>query len=270
MKVSTEATILTRSMARTAVELEKYQLQASSGQQNPDPATNPLDSTISKKLSADISAITHVRSVVSGAKSTVETALVNLKLSVDLLNQMETLAIKANTNLLSPQERTSINRSFQQKISQFDANAKITWGSRVLFDGTFSMNVQIGLQATEVTTVDLGDMTAATLLGAIDITSQINAQAAETAINTARATVLNEISRLQLYSDDFDRTDNSMETATLNLQETLAGYNDADFATAVSNSERLSVLQDAGMAVLKSAFNSFDKLGKLVGDSLHR
>lgn len=73
-----------------------------------------------------------------------------------------------------------------------------------------------------------------------------------------------------MYSDDFGRIDSSIETATLNLQETLSGYNDADFATAVSNSERLSVLQDAGIAILKNAFKEFDKLSQLVGESLRR
>lgn len=174
MKIGMEATILARSMGRTAAELEKYQLQASSGQQNPNPATNPLDSIISKKLSSDMLTITQVRSVVSGAKNTVETALANLKASAELLNQMGTLAIKANTNILAPDLRASANRSFQQKISQLDANAHITWGSRILFDGTFSMNIQIGLQTTEVTTVTFGDMTAATILGTIDLTSQTN------------------------------------------------------------------------------------------------
>ena len=454
MKVNTDAIILARSMKRTTEKLGTAQAQVASGLQNPDPAKDPFASTISKKLSTDVSTATHVQGIVSGAKNIIKLALTNLRSSTDLLNTMKATAIRVNSNITPPNIRADMDTLFQQKISQLETNARSTWGSRTLFDGTFFMPCQTDIQITQasvtssttntlsatdlaingvavsavasgsakaiasainaitgsthvtasatnnitgngifsavpvsnakivingtqvaigaltgtesadqtvdktvaaingngtlsglgisasnagsqlritasdgsdltiaymggivannvagpavgtyhgtlalssmykiviggpvpenagltagttlptgITTITLGDMTATTILGALDVTSQTNAQAAIEAIDVALSIISNENNRLMMYGTEFDYVSDSMEATNIDLQEALSGYNDADFATVVRDSERLSLLQDAGMAVLRNKSKEFDKLSQLIGEMLRR
>ncbi len=270
MRTNTEATILARSMKRTTEKLSTAQAQVASGLQNPDPAKDPYASTISKKLSTDISAVAQVKSVTSGAKSVIGIALNALNSGIELLNQMKTIAIKTNATILSPANRATMDATFQQKISQFDSIAHTTWGARTLFDGTFSMKAQTGTETTEITTLTLEDITVATILGTLDVTSQPNAQAAGVAIDAAHAILLDEINRLITCKDDFDHISENMETINLTQQGTLSEYHEVDFATAVSNSEHLTMLRDAGISVLQNTFEDFEKLSHLVGETLRK
>ncbi len=458
MKIDIGAQNILRSLERTEKKLFNAQAQISSGLQNPNPATNPLASTISRSLSQDISTAKQVQSVVSQAKGTVEIAWSTLRLNTDLLAKMKVQAIQASNGTYSGSDLVNtFDPPFQQNLGQFNSNMLSTWGSKTLFDGTFSMNVQTdiytvkanlpgsavqaelsagdltingvdvgatiaggvgvaidiasainvntsstgviataqtsisgsgvysvaafgssagitingtpvnvgpflgtetanqavymaveaintaflgtpinalndngylqinasdgrdltisygpGVQANiagpttgtflgtitlssvnsitiggitptnagftfaetatamGITAVTFGDIRAATVFGSPlpDLTTQANAQAAITAIDTALTTLLNEMSRISIYSSQFNNVEDNVGVTALNLQDTLSTMQDADFAEVATNSERLKVLQEAAMATLRTEFKSSEKLAHLVGESL--
>lgn len=457
MKVNAGVTTLTRLIKRTEAELGTAQAQIASGLQNPDPATNPLASTISKRLGRDVETSSHVQNVVNQAKNTIEVAWGILQSNISLLHEMRNLAVQASNGSYNDSfDRPQMDNTFQGHIVQLDANANAKWGSRTLFDGTFFMPCQTELQAvsasitstttnilgatdltingenvgavalgsakdiatainaisastyvtasattaisgsglfnavsvnnakivingTQVTigaltgtesadqvvnqtvsainadstlsglgisasntggylkitasdgkdlniaymggivadnvagpaagiyhgtvalesmykitiggtapanagltagttlpqgmnSITLGNMTAATIFGVTlpNVTSQANAQAALGTIDTALNTLLTENSRLMAYSSDLDRISENMGTININMQSALSEYNDVDFATATSDSERLSILREAGVAALRNEFKEYSRLGQLVGEVLGR
>lgn len=270
MRVNTGAEGIIRSMQRTDREHFKAQSKLATGLENADPATGPFASTVSKGLSADVSSAEQVHDTVLQAANTVEVASSVLKSSLQLLSTMKEIAVRACNDTYNEADRAQLDAQIQKLVAQFDGNAASKWGTRVLFDGTFSMNCQTGMQTTEVTTITLGDMTAATVIDGLDVTTQEEAQASLAKIDAAFQTVAEEIERIELYSTDFNRIGESIGVSTQNLQSALSLYEDADFARSATDLQRLNILRNAATAVLKMDFASFDKLGHLVGESLNR
>jgi len=455
MKIDVGAQNIIRQMGRTDKALGNTQAQIASGLQNPNPASDPLASTLAKSLSIDVSTTKCVQSIVSQTKNTIEIAYSTLRANADLLTTMRGQAVQASNGIYTNEGRvTNLDPTFQQNIAQFDSNAHATWGTRTLFDGTLFINCQtdanvveanvtgsiiettlsegdltingwdvgaassdtakdvaqainlltsstgvtasaltsatgtgvfesvsvsnpiiiindievpigslagtesadqaigkvvaainahpdmaelnisaqnvngylqinandggelriwysrispenvagpavsaysgtvslssvssiiIGgsapenagflsetIKASGITTLTFGDMRAAAIFGSElpDLKTQGNAQLAITAIDTALSTVLDELTRISLYSTQFEQIEENMETMWLNLQDDLSSVEDVDFAEAITNSERLKVLKDAATATLKTQFTYFDKLGALVAESL--
>lgn len=270
MKINTGAEHISSSIRNLDKNLAITRSQLASGLKNPDPSTDPLASTISKELSADVAASQMVQTVTLTARSTIEIASSVLESNIKILHNLKTLAIKASSATFSDNDRSNVDANFQQQINQFDANAKSQWGSRILFNGTFAANYQIGLQTTDVVNVTFNDMTATTVIGTLDITTSDNAKSAITQIEVSLATVLDELARLGSYVQNFENLNEQMGVGLQNLQGALSTHNDVDFSEAIIDSNRLSVLRDAANATLKMQFGDFEKLGHLVKESLGR
>ncbi len=270
MKINTGAEYISSAIRHLDKNLGNIRSQLASGLQNPDPSTDPLTSTIAKELSADVVASQTVQNITLTAKSTVEIASGILQSNLKILHNMKILAVKASSSTFNDGNRGDMDIEFQQLIGQIDDNAQSQWGSRILFDGTFAANYQIDLQATKVINVTFSDMTAATVIGAMDVTTLDHAKQALTDLETSLDTVLNELIRLGSYSQQFESLTEQMELNTQNLQGTLSIHNDVDFSEAIIDSNRLSVLRDAANATLKMQFSDFEKLGNLVKESLGR
>jgi flagellin len=268
MKINTGAESITRSMGQIGKKLGNTRAQLSSGLKNPNPSTDPLASTTSKKLSADVATSQTVQNIALTGKDTIGIASSILQSNCAILHHMKTLAVKASSASFNDGDRGIMDTEFQQLTTQFEANSQSQWGSRIMFDGTFAANYQTGLQPTEILNVTFSDMTASTVLGALDITSIDNAQSAITQLETSLDTVTNELSRLSSYIQQFDNTQENMGVNSQNLQGALSIYNDVDFAEAITDSTRLGVLHDAASATLKMQFRGFEKLGDLVKESL--
>ncbi len=356
MKIDIGAQSILRQMARTDKALGNTQAQIASGLKNPNPATDPLASTLAKRISTEVSTTKLVQSVVSQAKNTVEIAWGTLRANTDILNKMKAQAIEASNGIYTSIGRSAdLDPAFQANIAQLDSNALATWGSRTLFDGSFFMNCQtdtnvveahvtgsvvtaalndgdltingvnigatadtaeemiaainaqtsitqvtasaldgtislssvspilIGgtgpenagltsetIAASGITAITFADMRSSAIFGSSlpDLTTQTNAKLAISAIDAALGTVLNEMTRLSLYSAKFENIEENMEVMSLDLQNDLSVIEDVDFAAAISDSERLKVIKDAAMATLKTQFTFSEKLAHLVADSL--
>jgi len=186
------------SRERTEKALGNVQAQITTGLKNPNPATDPLASTLSKNIEGNISITKHAQSVVQQAKSTIEIAHGILRANTEVLNQMRIQAIEASNGTHNGSDLlNSLNPAFEQNINLITENAQATWGSRTLFDGTFSMNCQTSSTITQAnisgsvitTTLDDGDLTVNGVdIGAVtsgvakDIATAINAQTATTQV----------------------------------------------------------------------------------------
>jgi flagellin len=190
MKIDVGAQNILRQMGRTDKALGNTQAQIASGLQNPNPASDPLASTLAKRLSIDVSTTKRVQSVVSQTKNTIEIAHSTLRANADLLTTMKAQAIQASNGIYTNEGRVAtLDPTFQQNIAQFDSNAHATWGTRTLFDGTLFINCQTDAHVVEAnvtgsitdTALSEGDLT----INSLDVgaTSSDTAKAVAQAIN---------------------------------------------------------------------------------------
>lgn len=177
------------SMSRTAKELGNTQAQIASGLKNPNPATDPFTSTLSKGIERNLSIATRTQSVSQQAKNTVEITFSVLKANAEILGQMRTQAIEASNGTYNGKDRIAMDHAFQENISLITDNAQSKWGSRTLLDGTFSMNCQTSTIAKEANVsgtvvsagLNAGDLT----INGVDIGSASGtAKDIATAVNT--------------------------------------------------------------------------------------
>ncbi len=180
---------------RIAKKLGNTQAQIASGLQNPNPATDPIASTLSKSIDGNISIAKRTQSVAQQANKTVQIAYTVLRANADILTQMRAQAIEASNGTYS-NDRASMNDTFQQNIALITENALSKWGSRTLLDGTLSMNCQTGTVIQEANVsgsivtspLNTGDLTingidvGAASGTAQDIATAINAQAGSTQV----------------------------------------------------------------------------------------
>lgn len=130
------------SIARTNKALTNTQDQIATGLQNPNPATNPYASTLSKSIEGDVAIAKRVQSITQQANNTLQVAFTVLNANADLLNEMRVQALDSINGTNTSADRNSLNASFQEKLTNITSNALSKWGQRTLLDGTFSMNYQ--------------------------------------------------------------------------------------------------------------------------------
>jgi flagellin len=106
------------------------------------------------------------------------------------------------------------------------------------------------------TTAAIGGIAAATyaLVGsAVDVTSQVNANAAITSLDTALGLVNTQRATLGSVQSRFDSVVSNLQSSAENLSGARSRIRDADFASETASLTRNQVLQQAGMAMLAQA-----------------
>ena len=101
-----------------------------------------------------------------------------------------------------------------------------------------------------------GGLTAGTyaLVGsAVDVTSQVNANAAITSIDNALSLVNTQRATLGSVQSRFDSVISNLQSSAENLTGARSRIRDADFASETASLTRNQVLQQAGMAMLAQA-----------------
>lgn len=118
---------------------------------------------------------------------------------------------------------------------------------------------QVTLTAGKAITIGVatvGGLTTGTyaLVGsAIDVTSQVNANAAITSIDTALSTVNTQRATLGSLQSRFDSVVSNLQSTAENLTGARSRIRDADFAAETASLTKNQVLQQAGMAMLAQA-----------------
>ena len=205
MKINSNADTITRLMARSANAFNTAQNQLLTGLKNPNPASDPTISTISRDMDISISTAKSLGNIAKQVSDTVELAWGVLRANGEIYKKMKDMAVMASNDTANSNDRQIMNQQFQQYISQADANARTKWGSKTLFDGTFFANCQstsetfsaaevVGTAVSNPTPLALGDLTIngfsvpGVASGSItDIVSAINTISAETGGVTATA-----------------------------------------------------------------------------------
>lgn len=267
------ATFIGTSMSKSREKVITAQSQLASGLKNPDPATNPSATAVSMGVIGNVGISEVVLDVVSQAASILQLAVGVVQSDIEILNRMQDLAVRSSSATIDDSNRLQLDAEYQQLLQQLDLNAKTTWGNQILFDGQYSnKNYQIGLQTTQVLSVNLNDLQIANVsmgLANTNITSDINAASTLVKLGTALTYVLNELAQVASYRARLDAAGNTMTIMNQNLRSVLSTYRDVDVAISLTEAQRQNTLVDAASAALQNNNTMFSKLGRLIQSSLN-
>jgi flagellin len=215
---------------------------------------------ISVNLEADVSNYTQASRNANDGISVTQTAEGALNQTSNIITTLQQLAMESASDGVSDTQRQYIQTEATQLTSEIDRIANDTTynGTSLLNSATGSLTFQVGIgQSTtndqiHVSTVNA---TSATLLGstALDFSTQTGAVAALGTLQTALNTVSNDRSNLGAVGNRLTDAASTIATISQNLSAADSRIRDVDVASETSNMTRLSVLAQAGVAVLAQA-----------------
>ncbi len=249
-----------RNLYNTTMKLNKSLERLSSGLRINRAGDDAAGLAISENLKSDIRAYEQSARNAADGISMIQVAEGALGEVSDILIRMRELAQQASNETLGASERGYLNDEFDAmslEINRISDNTEFN-GSQLL-DGTAAadLEIQVGLAAGDVITVDFSTDTDTTGLGiaAADLSGVDgdNAQAAITMIEGA-------ISSLSGYRAGFGAGQTRLESAIRsvnNAVENLSAANsrirDVDIASEMSAMTSSQILQQAGVSVLTQA-----------------
>jgi len=250
----------------------------SSGQRIVTSADDPSGLAISQGMQAEVNGLTTAQQNANDGLSALQVVDGGLSQQEQILQRMNTLAVRAANDLtisstdasLMQSELTQLNSEYVRVASNLDFNGK------KLLDGNFSGNLQVGAgkaATSNATTVDSTgnqifiDLTNAStntaVSGYFTNNDPVNVQALDLTNGNASAAIGNiqtditNVSAMRGYVGAIEnRLDNTVQTLgvqTQNVTASMSRITDVDMAAEMSNFTREQILQQAGTAMLAQA-----------------
>jgi len=174
----------------------------------------------------------------------------------NILTRMRELSVQAANGTLSTNDRATINTEFGELISEVDRIASQTTfnGVNILDGSTSSVDIQVGINASETISVSLQDVQASTLsIDTLTTDTAANASSAITALDTAINSVSTARGTLGASQNRLTSAINSIANVRENLSAAESRIRDVDVATETSDLTRNSILQQAATSILAQA-----------------
>jgi flagellin len=215
---------------------------------------------ISVNLESDVASYNQASRNANDGISVTQTAEGALNQTSSIITRLRELAMESASDGVSNTQRAYIQTEATQLTSEIDRIANDTQynGTSLLNTTTGSLTFQVGIgSSTTNDQIQVGkvDATSATLLGAtaLDFSTQTGAVAALGSLDTALDTVSNDRSNLGAIGNRLSDAVSTIATISTNLSAADSRIRDVDVANETSNMTRLSVLAQAGVAVLAQA-----------------
>ena len=227
---------------------------------------------ISTRLTAEVQGLEMASRNAADAQSMIDTAEGALQETSSLLLRMRELAVQSANGTMIQSDRDALDAEFQALEAEIDRiNTNTSWAGISVFDGN-AKTFQVGTKAgganyLEHTFGSMGphnlgidsagadnDATATTdNVANATLTSQANAQAMITALDTAINSVSAERGKLGAVSNRLSSTMSNLDQVAVNLSASQGRIQDADFAAETSNLAKGQILQQAATAMIAQA-----------------
>ncbi|MBM3986351.1 MAG: flagellin FliC [Planctomycetes bacterium] len=188
--------------------------------------------------------------------SLVQTAEGALNEVNSILNRMRELSIQAANGTLSNADRATLDTEYQELINEIDRiSTTSTFNGVQLIDGTTtSLDLQAGINSSEVITVSLQDATATALsLSGLTVGTPSGASAALAVIDAAVDLVTTARGALGSAQNRLQSAISSIANASENLAAAESRIRDVDIATETADLTRNTIMQQAAVAMLAQA-----------------
>ena len=237
---------------------------------------------ISTRISSDVTTLQQAATNASQATSILQTADGGASNISDILARMKSLASESASGTTTNSSRAYIQSEFTSLSSEIDSIASGTrYSNQSLLDGSsvFSgagVSVLVGSSGTDTITVALTSLKA-TSLGvsasaaqasgalALDVTTQLGANTALTALDSAIDTVSAARASIGAQESRFNFSANSISTQTQNLQSANSAIKDVDIAAEQAKLSSAEVKTQAAVSAEAAANQMPQYLLKLLG-----
>jgi flagellin len=247
-------------LAKTEHSLSSALQKLSSGMRINTAMDDAAGLGISVNLESDVASYNQASRNANDGISVTQTAEGALNQTSSIITRLRELAMESASDGVSNTQRAYIQTEATQLTSEIDRIANDTQynGTSLLNTTAGSLTFQVGIgSSTTNDQIQVGkvDATSATLLGAtaLDFSTQTGAVAALGSLDTALDTVSNDRSNLGAIGNRLSDAVSTIATISTNLSAADSRIRDVDVANETSNMTRLSVLAQAGVAVLAQA-----------------
>ena len=236
--------------------LQQSIAQLSSGKRIVTAADDPAGLSIAMETQGLLGALGQASTNTSNAESymsTADSALANIG---DLLATAQQLATEASDGSYNNAQLTAIDGQYQGILSSINQIANGTQFNGVsLFSGnatTFQIGAANNANDQLNITINKADTTTLAINGTA-LTTQANAQAALTSITNALATVAGDRGSIGASEQQLSAIGQNLQSTEANLTQALSTIQDANIASTYATFTKETVLQQAGVQVLKQA-----------------
>lgn len=210
---------------------------------------------IGSRLSVQVSGLHQAQANAGQGSSMLQVADGGLARVGDILDRMKSLSVQAGSGQLSADDRQALDLEFQALSSEVDRISADTEfaGTPLLNGATGSVSLKVGTGTTpgvDDISVSLADTTTTALsVNGVDITSQANANAANTAIDNAINRVQSMRSEIGAGQNRLDYASGNIASAIENTEAARSNLLDLDVARATSDVSNLKNRLQAGIYV---------------------
>jgi flagellin len=234
--------------------------------------------SISEKMRGQIRGLKQASRNAQDGISLIQTAEGALNETHSILQRMRELTVQAgNLGTNEAEDLTAIQDEINQLVEELDGIAERTaFNGKTLMNGSYAsgaanLTFQIGANASQAMTLNIGNMGASALgvtSSAINVASFASSgdfDAAIALIDTAIETVSAERSKLGATQNRLEHTINNLDNAAENLQAAESRIRDVDMAQEMMNYTKTNILNQAATAMLAQANMAPQSVLQLLG-----
>ncbi len=249
--------------------------QIASGDRIVRAGIDPAGLGLSEQLNAEIRALSQASSNIETGANFINVAEGGLAGISDLVARGRELAVQASNGTLDDSTRATLDVEFQQVLSEIDRiSGSVNFNGQNLLNGDLApgatpVNIQAGTGNSPDDQINLNviDQTDTATLGlaGLDITNVGNAQAAITALDTARDTVIGTRADVAAVSNRLGAAAATTRNTIVNLSEAEEQIRGTDVARAISElSNQLTRLETSIRSLAIENRSNENRVGRLL------
>ncbi|MGF7429822.1 flagellin [Thermoanaerobacterium thermosaccharolyticum] len=246
-----------RALETNNTNTQKALQKLSSGYRINSAADDAAGLAISEKMKAQIAGLNQAQRNAQDGISLLQTAEGALNETTSILQRMRELTVQASNDTNTNTDRANIQKEIDQLKSEIDRIASTTqFNTKNLLDGTASVTLQIGANASQNIAFTIGKMDSSTLgVNSLDVSTstltsdQISAWLST--IDNAINTVSGQRADLGALQNRLEHTINNLGTASENLTAANSRIRDVDMAQEMMEFTKDNILNQAATAMLE-------------------
>jgi flagellin len=248
--------IASNALTNNQAGLNQSIAQLSTGKRIVSASDDPGGLSIATEVTGLLGALNQASQNSANAQSFLQTADGAFSNIGNLLQTAQQLATEASDGSYNSTQLTSIDSQYQAILSSINqiANGSSFNGISLLTGAAVTFQVGATNTANDqlAVTIAKGDTTTLAINGT-SLTSQANAQAALTKVTTALATVAGDRDTIGSAEQSLTAISSNLQSTEQNLTTALSSVQDANVAQTYATFTKQSVLQQAGVQVLRQA-----------------
>ncbi|MBN2866412.1 MAG: flagellin-like protein [Thiotrichales bacterium] len=244
--------------------MQSINTSLASGSKMNQAADNPAGQAIVSLLTSQVNTQDMAVQNANSGINLLQTATAGAQNITESILRMNELAVQAQNGTLNTQQRNILNLEFQQNLQSINGLANNTSfnGLNLLNGESSSVNISLGDSSN---TLDLANLSTDALgLNGLNISDPANAGNALQGLQLASEQLLNSQSQFGAQQNGLQASIENMSNQNLNTLSTRSQISDTDYARAVSEQVRQSILNESSMAMQVQNNQSRDNVLQLL------